>query len=84
MRPKVNTRQCIACKNKIDKSSLIRFTIVNGKVVVDKEGKMQGRAVYVCADDKCIEEMLKKKALNRAFRKNLTDEEINEIKNILK
>ena len=84
MRPKVNTRECIACKNKSDKSSLLRFTTINGKVVVDKENNLQGRGVYVCAKAECIETMLKKKSLNRAFRRNLTDEEINEIKNKLK
>ena len=84
MRPKVNTRECTVCKQKKDKHSLIRFTTKDGKIVVDKENNMQGRGVYVCACDDCIETMIKKKALNRAFRKNLTDEEINEIKNKLK
>ncbi len=77
-----NTRKCIVCREHADKSEMIRFVKdKDGKVVVDRLKKADGRGVWVHEGKDCIEKLVKKKMLNAAFKCNVGDEiygEINE------
>ncbi|MGL4282874.1 MAG: RNase P modulator RnpM, partial [Eubacterium aggregans] len=61
---KIPMRMCVICREKKNKSELIR--IVNNAedgVCVDASGKMNGRGAYVCTDAACIENPKARKAL---------------------
>lgn len=60
-------RMCIMCRNRFDKSSLTRFVVSDGKVVVDEKNNAQGRGAYVCDNPNCRLNLVKKKALSRVF-----------------
>lgn len=70
-------RSCAACRRREQKRGLIRLVRTpDGQVEVDPTGRRPGRGAYLCADQACWEEALKRRALNRALRTVLTAEEV--------
>ena len=62
-------RSCIVCREQKAKHELVRIVRQSGgEVAVDETGRMDGRGAYVCRDDKCIAELIKRRALNRVFK----------------
>lgn len=54
-------RQCIACREHRPKKELIRVVITpDGEKLLDPTGKMNGRGVYCCNDEKCITKAMKR------------------------
>lgn len=53
-------RSCISCKNKKSKEELLRIVTDKDKnAVLDEKQIINKRAIYLCKDEKCIENMLK-------------------------
>ena len=78
-----NPRTDIASRKRFDRVELLRLVKVGSKVLVDKEGNLPGRGVYLKKDLASLELALKKKAFERAFRRPLNEEEISSIKEAL-
>lgn len=68
-------RMCVVCRNRFDKSSLTRFAVRDGKVVVDKNGNADGRGAYVCDNPDCMLNLVRKKTLSRVFRRDVSQQE---------
>ena len=66
-------RTCIACRQEKPKRELIRVVKFNDQINLDLTGKQNGRGAYVCNDKECIQNLKKKKLLNRAFSCNVED-----------
>ncbi|MBE5736796.1 MAG: YlxR family protein [Clostridiales bacterium] len=73
MEKKVPMRTCIACRQEKPKRELIRVVKFNDQISLDLTGKQNGRGAYVCNDKNCIQNLKKKKLLNRAFSCNVED-----------
>ena len=73
MEKKVPMRTCIACRQEKPKRELIRVVKFNDQISLDLTGKQNGRGAYVCNDKECIQNLKKKKLLNRAFSCNVED-----------
>ncbi len=72
---KIVERTCIGCNEKKDKRELIRIVKnKEGKISIDKTGKLPGRGAYICGDKECTEKIIKQKKLNKTFEMNITDE----------
>lgn len=67
-------RTCICCKAQKEKKELIRIVNDGGEISLDLTGKKNGRGAYVCNKKECIEKLKKTKALNRAFKINVSDD----------
>ncbi len=61
-------RTCIGCRTEREKSELIRLVRYEGRVVVDYQAKLPGRAAYVCPRLACIKEAMKRGRLARALK----------------
>ena len=63
-------RKCIACGQLKPRSELIRITKehASGDIIVQPNSKVFGRSAYLCYNQECINEALKKKKLNKALR----------------
>lgn len=59
-------RMCIVCRNRAEKSGLIRMVVKDGEAVVDKTAKIQSRGFYLCAD--CLGLAKKKRVLERILK----------------
>ena len=72
-------RMCIACRTGRHKKELIRVVRTETGLVVDKTYKQNGRGAYICNSRECFEKAIKMKALNRAFKTNITAAELETI-----
>ena len=71
-------RSCVSCRTVREKKDLLRVVVTpEGDVVYDPSGKMAGRGAYLCPNEECITQELKKAAkLSKGLKKPLTEEEI--------
>ncbi len=77
-------RTCVGCRKRSPKRALLRFvTTADGKVKVDKTGKMSGRGAYVCPTLECVDAAMHAKKLQRPLRCQLSDITIAELKDEL-
>ncbi|MFH1148028.1 MAG: YlxR family protein [Pseudomonadota bacterium] len=65
-------RTCIGCRNKKNKSLLLRLAIDSaGLPVLDRRQCLPGRGAYVCSDDSCVAAAFKGRRLAVAFKRPL-------------
>lgn len=57
----------------MDKRALTRFVFAEDKLKVDESGKLHGRGAYLCAAPKCWTLAASRSLLNRALRRELSD-----------
>jgi hypothetical protein len=63
-------RTCISCGMKRAKGDMVRLVIDEGGFLFrDYLGREKGRGAYVCDRKECGEDLLKKKRLQRVFRR---------------
>ena len=73
-------RMCIVCKEMKDKSNLIRVVKTkDNNIEIDLSGKLDGRGAYICNNDECLSKLNKSKALNKAFKMQVSEEIYNQI-----
>lgn len=77
-------RTCAVCRNKDEKRNFIKIVRVNGEIVLDKEQKINGRGMYVCKNNECIQKAIKTKAINRCFKKEVPANLYEELKSFEK
>ncbi len=67
---KENLRKCVGCGEIKPREDLIKITKEHSsqEVVVNPNSKTFGRSVYLCYNQNCIEQALKKKKINRALK----------------
>lgn len=66
----------MACRAGADKRALIRFVRnLDGTVSCDPTGKRAGRGAYLCADDGCFARARKGRALERALKVGLREDD---------
>lgn len=74
---KTPMRRCVGCMESKPKNELIRIVYTPlGDLMQDLNGKVDGRGVYLCKDEACIEKAIKRKALPRSLKKNVTSEQL--------
>ena len=64
----VPQRMCIACRQVRPKGQMIRVSSSDGIVVLDLDGKKQGRGYYVCNTVECIEKAHRVRGLERGLK----------------
>ena len=72
---KVPMRRCVGCMTSFPKGEVTRFVAADGKIVLDKGGKMNGRGVYLCKSQECFDAAIRKKRLTYALGATMTQEE---------
>lgn len=76
---KIPMRKCISCMESKPKLELIRISLYDDELVVDITGKAKGRGVYLCNNMDCVEQAKKKKAFQRAYKRNFDENIIDEV-----
>lgn len=78
---KVPLRQCIVCRESKPKKELIRIVRTgDNDFAIDKTGKLNGRGSYICNSEDCINKLVKQRALNKAFKTNVSQEVYDKLK----
>lgn len=71
-------RRCIACRESKPQDELLRFTWDEG-LRADGQKPADGRGIYLCRDRDCIDTAVKRKAFNKALRRNVDAEEVSRV-----
>ena len=75
MQKKIPQRQCMGCRERMEKRQLIRVVRTpDGQVQLDFSGKVNGRGAYICPKADCLKKAQKSKALDRALEIAIPDE----------
>ncbi len=75
MAKKIPLRQCAGCREKKTKQELIRIIRTpQGEVILDREGRKNGRGVYLCPSPECLKKARKSSALSRALKTEIPGE----------
>lgn len=63
-------RKCVGCGELKPVEELLKLTKnhENGKIIVNPNSKIFGRSAYLCYNQRCIENALKKSKLNRILK----------------
>ena len=63
-------RKCVACGELKPREDMIKITkeYLTENVVVNPNSKTFGRSTYLCYNQNCIEQALKKKKINRVLK----------------
>ena len=65
-------------KPKIELLRIVRTP--EGKIIVDRTGKVSGRGAYICKNEDCFNKSVKTKALSRALDTQVEDEILLQLK----
>ncbi|HOQ73743.1 MAG TPA: YlxR family protein [Limnochordia bacterium] len=80
-RKHVPMRTCVGCRTAAPKRELIRVVrSPAGEVSLDPVGKSPGRGVYIHPDEKCLENAVKGRQIQRALEVPIPDELLAELK----
>jgi predicted RNA-binding protein YlxR (DUF448 family) len=75
MQKKIPQRQCMGCRERMDKRQLIRVVRgTDGSVSLDFSGKAAGRGAYICPKEECLKKAQKSKALDRSLEVTIPEE----------
>ncbi len=63
-------RKCVGCGEIKNADNMMKITKnhVNGEVIINPNSKIFGRSAYLCYNNQCIENALKKNKLNKALK----------------
>ena len=82
---KIPMRSCIVSREKLPKGELLRIVRgVDGQVIVDTTGKINGRGAYIKKDIEVLEKAIKNKVLDRVLETDISSDVYEEIRNIIK
>ena len=75
MQKKIPQRQCMGCRERLDKRLLIRVVRTpEGNVQLDFSGKLSGRGAYICPKADCLKKAQKAKSLERSLEVPIPEE----------
>ena len=85
MEKKIPMRSCIVTREKLPKKELIRVVrTVDGTVVVDDTGKVNGRGAYLKKDASVFDKAKKSKVLDRVLEVEVPDSIFDDLMNTIK
>ncbi len=77
---KIEMRRCVNCRELKHKSEFLRVVKTpDGDFLLDFTGKAQGRGAYICKNEKCAAENLKRRKLDKSFKSKVPAEIYDEI-----
>lgn len=66
-------RTCIGCRQRANKSALVRIIAAEGSAVVDFSAVGSGRGAWIHPNSECVSTAVKRRALGRALRTEVID-----------
>ena len=66
-------RKCVGCGELKPRNKMIKITKehLSGNLIINPDSKTFGRSAYLCYNQNCIEQALKKKKLNKILKTNI-------------
>ena len=75
VKKKIPMRKCVGCGEMKPKKDLMRILKTEtGEILVDADGKKNGRGAYICRSVECFRKAVKSKGLERSFKQQIPEE----------
>lgn len=75
MGKKIPLRQCVGCREMKAKKEMIRVIRTSeNEVVLDVNGRKNGRGAYICFSPDCLKKARRSKGLERSLKISIPDE----------
>ena len=73
---KETLRKCISCGEFKPRENMIKITKEHntGKPIINPDSKTFGRSVYLCYNQSCIEQAIKKNRINKVLKTNIDND----------
>ena len=68
-------RTCVGCRERSDKSDLLRLVWQEARVVVDERQTKPGRGAYLHRTPECLQQAVRRRTVSRALRVASVDAE---------
>lgn len=81
---KAPMRRCVGCMESKPKKELVRIAGYEEQISLDQTGKAKGRGVYICPNEECLAKAVKKKAISRNIKIEMTKEQTEKLAEELK
>ncbi len=65
------TRRCVGCGEIRPRKELMRVVSFRGEIRPDETLSADGRGAYICKRKACLEKAIKRKGLERSFRRSV-------------
>ena len=76
----IEMRRCVSCREIRHKSEFLRIVKnSSGEIALDFTGKAPGRGAYLCKNEKCAADNLKRRKLDKPFKTKVPAEIYSEI-----
>lgn len=72
-------RMCQICHCKFNKQDLNRIVCDDGMLFLDNKKQLPNKACYICKNENCLKEVIKKKTFNRVFKQNFNTDSYSKI-----
>jgi hypothetical protein len=72
-------RTCVGCRQRGNRSDLVRIANFQGNLSVDSDKKLPGRGSWLHKKTKCLETAVERKAFGRAFREKADLEQVTDL-----
>ena len=70
----INKRMCAGCMERKHKSELIRIVrAIDGEIKHDLTYKIDGRGIYICKNQKCLDIAMRKKSIKRSLKSDVDE-----------
>ena len=77
---KIPLRKCMGCNEQKPKSELVRIVrTTEGKIAVDRTGKLNGRGAYICSSSACLAKVRKSRRLDKLLETSVPEEVYDEL-----
>lgn len=78
-------RKCAACGGVFGRENLIRIMSENktGEIIINPDNKTFGRSAYLCQNENCIKNAIKKNRLERVLRAKISENVLEKLKLML-
>lgn len=77
-------RKCLGCNSMKPKYELLRIVKnKNQEILIDVNGKLQGRGAYICKNDLCLESARKMRRLEKTFKNTINNKIYDKIKELI-
>lgn len=78
-------RTCVGCRRRRPQSEMIRIVVsADRRFGVNPGTALQGRSAYLCPDQRCLDEAVKRRALSHTLRVPVPDGIVDEVRTRMK
>ena len=70
----VTERKCQSCNTKQDRNLMIKITKLPQGLKINPTSKELGRSIYVCKNEECVKQLIKRKRIRTALKYSSQEE----------